>query len=53
MVDSFGKPTSGILQGSVLWLGEYNECINITVNTLDFQGKYCRIAKPSNHGLVN
>jgi hypothetical protein len=43
---------SGILQGSVLWLGEYEECMNVTINTLEFRGKYCRISKPSHHGLV-
>ncbi len=47
MIDSYGKPTSGILQGSVLWLGEYNECVNITVNDIEFQGKYCRLANPA------
>ncbi len=47
MIDSFGKPASGILEGGLLWLGEYNECVNITVKEIDFQGKYCVLGKPS------
>ena len=53
MFDSFGKPPSGILQGSFLWLGEYNECVNINVKELEFQGKYCRLSNPFAEKLVN
>lgn len=45
VIDSFGKPTSGILQGSMYWLGEYSECLNITEKS--FQGKYCLLGKPT------
>ena len=28
MVDAFGKPDSGLLYGSALWLGGYDECLD-------------------------
>ena len=28
MVDAFGKPDSGLLYGSGLWLGGYDECLD-------------------------
>jgi len=33
------KPPSGVLEGSLLWLGNYFECTNITQS--DWNGKYC------------
>ncbi|XP_076316444.1 nose resistant to fluoxetine protein 6-like isoform X2 [Tachypleus tridentatus] len=48
MIDALGKPSSGILQGSVVFLGYYSECVKTTAilptdtNTLiPFRGKYC------------
>ena len=52
MIDSFGKPKSGILEGSVFWLGDYDECVSINIKSLDFQGRYCRVADPSASELV-
>ncbi|GBM80809.1 Nose resistant to fluoxetine protein 6 [Araneus ventricosus] len=49
MVDSFGKPSSGILLGNVRWLGEYNECRGVyappkeNTGVGDFHGKYCTL----------
>ena len=36
-----------------LWLGEYEECINITVKSIEFQGKYCVLTDPSIKILVH
>ncbi|XP_035220831.1 nose resistant to fluoxetine protein 6-like [Stegodyphus dumicola] len=61
MIDSSGKPESGILQGNLRWYGDYNECINVyappQVNTSagNFHGKYCTLqwsAQLSNFSLA-
>ena len=44
VIDAMGKPTSGLLEGHLTWLGSYDECIQIqaTVNdTEPIKGKYC------------
>ena len=48
MLDAFGKPESGILDGNFKWLGSYDECIHIgaAVNrsgaiTYAWKGEYC------------
>lgn len=41
MIDSFGKPQSGILEGNLNWMGDYHECLNVN----DF-GKYCQYEDP-------
>ncbi|KAL5012556.1 hypothetical protein ScPMuIL_011107 [Solemya velum] len=54
MVDAMGKPSSGIFDGNVQWLGEYDECLrvkseqqeDITPATV-FHGKYCKIWVPA------
>ncbi|GBN40924.1 Nose resistant to fluoxetine protein 6 [Araneus ventricosus] len=49
MLDSFGKPESGILKGNVRWLGEFDECLEIyappkeSSGVGDFRGKYCTL----------
>ena len=54
MLDSFGKPSSELLNLHTKWLGSYKECTDITATIysnqtlhLDpvdhFHGKYCRI----------
>ncbi len=43
VLDSFGKPGSGILQGNLLWTGEYRQCLNISVPDVGFKGKYCGV----------
>ena len=45
VIDSFGKPPSGILQGSLNWVGEYVECKNISVESINWQSKHCVISK--------
>ncbi|XP_048250330.1 uncharacterized protein LOC124152475 [Haliotis rufescens] len=56
MLDSYGKPPSGIYEGNVHWLGEPKECRSIhaqlapgvilgnktLTSPIDFKGKYCR-----------
>ncbi|XP_046348731.2 uncharacterized protein LOC124129262 isoform X2 [Haliotis rufescens] len=56
MLDSYGKPPSGIFEGNVHWLGEPKECRSIhaqlapgvilgnktLTSPIDFKGKYCR-----------
>ncbi|CAL1277769.1 unnamed protein product [Larinioides sclopetarius] len=52
MLDSFGKPESGILLGNFKWLGEYDECLKIYAppdgksGVGDFHGKYCSLSIP-------
>ena len=49
MIDSFGKPESGILNGNFKWVGDYNECIGIRASNPNyttignFRGKYCSL----------
>ncbi|XP_041368252.1 nose resistant to fluoxetine protein 6-like [Gigantopelta aegis] len=47
MLDAMGKPGSGLRDGSILWLGSYDECLSTTAvdkaqRTL-FDTRYCRI----------
>ncbi|XP_050389477.1 nose resistant to fluoxetine protein 6 isoform X2 [Patella vulgata] len=57
MFDSFGKPSSGILQFELNWVGSYDECIairapytevNQTTDTgeIQFKGQYCTAVLP-------
>ncbi|GIY64964.1 nose resistant to fluoxetine protein 6 [Caerostris darwini] len=52
MLDSYGKPESGILLGNVKWIGEYDECINAYAPQKEdtsiggFHGKYCTLQIP-------
>ena len=39
VIDSIGRPTSGILEGRMTYLGQYDECI--AINGPSFAGKYC------------
>ncbi|GFU10745.1 nose resistant to fluoxetine protein 6 [Trichonephila clavipes] len=53
MLDSFGKPESGILQGNLKWLGNYDQCLKVyappdnKTEAGDFHGKYCLLHIPS------
>ncbi|KAK3592290.1 hypothetical protein CHS0354_032680 [Potamilus streckersoni] len=42
-LDAIGKPPSGILDGQLLWLGSYDQCVDAkTFNTTtEFRGQYC------------
>jgi hypothetical protein len=56
VLDSFGKPPSGIYRGNKAWIGEYSECLK--VSTLfplsNWTSKYCTISKrPIDRQLVN
>ncbi|XP_045194786.2 uncharacterized protein LOC123550421 [Mercenaria mercenaria] len=49
MVDAMGKPESGLLEGNLKWLGDYQECVNIkavTDGVERFTGKYCKTGIP-------
>ncbi|GIY21135.1 hypothetical protein CDAR_494761, partial [Caerostris darwini] len=54
MLDSYGKPESGILLGNLNWIGEYDECVNAYAPQKEntsiggFHGKYCTMQIPSN-----
>ena len=52
VIDSFGKPTSGILQGSLGWIGEYRECKNATDGN-EWIGKYCIVSRPNKQGSLD
>jgi len=53
VLDSAAKPGSGLLQGNLLWMGDFKECISITasVNSTGpapklmnpFKGQYCKV----------
>ncbi|XP_052092463.1 nose resistant to fluoxetine protein 6-like [Mytilus californianus] len=49
MVDAAGKPSSNILSGGLMWLGSYDECLEIKVVadhnniTYRFDGQYCKV----------
>jgi len=40
VVDAAGKLESGILEGSVSWLGSFDECRNVSTEE-PFQTQYC------------
>ena len=49
VIDAMGKPASGIMDGHLVWLGSYDECVAIeaTVNTSGavthpYKGRYCK-----------
>ena len=46
MVDSFGKPGSGIMDGNLQWYGSFEQCKSVadyknTSANVDFSGLYC------------
>lgn len=46
VLDSVGKPASGILEGGVFFIGFYSECVTSVVNisrTEKISGQYCLI----------
>ncbi|XP_054717447.1 nose resistant to fluoxetine protein 6-like [Uloborus diversus] len=52
MIDAFGKPPAGMLQGTVTSFGAYDECVNIVAMSDSkkksysqqyFRGKYCTV----------
>ncbi|XP_042904392.1 nose resistant to fluoxetine protein 6 [Parasteatoda tepidariorum] len=49
MVDSSGKLPSGILEGTVMDFGSYDECLKIRFNdsSLSFRGQYCMVGYSS------
>ncbi|XP_055947834.1 nose resistant to fluoxetine protein 6-like [Argiope bruennichi] len=59
MLDSYGKPGSGILQGNVRWLGDYDECLDIrappkeNTDVGNFRGKYCSLQIPLKLGALS
>lgn len=65
VIDSWGKPAPAILQLSLNWVGDFDECQgvqsasnnpNVTLpKHLKFQGKYCTAASspPQQKGIAN
>ncbi|GBN32258.1 hypothetical protein AVEN_116019-1 [Araneus ventricosus] len=59
MLDSYGKPGSGILQGNIKWLGEYDECLDVqappkeNTDVGSFRGRYCSLQIPLKSGPVS
>ncbi|XP_023222899.1 nose resistant to fluoxetine protein 6-like [Centruroides sculpturatus] len=45
MVDAIGKPNSGILKGSLTFLGSYEQCLDIELHKSrkKFKGQYCTV----------
>lgn len=56
MLDSVGKPSSGLLQGRLQLIGDYDQCVSVRViqqepihygeSTPVFKGRYCRVRLP-------
>ncbi|GBM10130.1 hypothetical protein AVEN_66691-1, partial [Araneus ventricosus] len=59
LLDSYGKPESGVLTGNIKWLGQYDECVDIQAPSKDitgvegFRGKYCTLQVPLKLGPVS
>ena len=60
VIDGMGKPASGIMDGHLVWLGSYDECVAIeaTVNnsgaiTHPYKGRYCKPSFKIGSGQVN
>ena len=53
ILDAFGKPPSGILEGNFVWIGDYRECINVTNSQYNWTSKFCSITKSDNNGLID
>jgi hypothetical protein len=53
VIDSFGKPSSGILHGTFRWLGEFNQCKRVRLDS--FTAKYCvaKIRLAANSSIVS
>jgi hypothetical protein len=55
-LDATGKIPSGILNGNIYWMGEYDECVNSTATIMTgpnssvpshpFNGQYCKLGIP-------
>ena len=51
VLDAFGKPTPGVLDGNFIWLGGYKQCFKVRANTTVtshpyFSGQYCTARIP-------
>ncbi|CAG5132801.1 unnamed protein product [Candidula unifasciata] len=64
MLDAFGKPSAGLLEGVFQWVGNYEECLGVQAEVpgpwqlrqdpwsssrAKFGGKYCRLVVSVNH----
>ena len=41
MIDSNAKLPSGILNGNINQLGDFDQCLSVTSSENDFSGQYC------------
>lgn len=49
MLDSFGKPSAGLLTGNLNWMGDFDECVNANTGSdasVVFSGQYCKLLLP-------
>ena len=56
VIDAVGKLPAGLINGDILWVGDYDECVNITATvyvgpnqtepTHPFKGRYCKAGIP-------
>lgn len=56
LLDAFGKPPSGILQGNLKWTGSFDECLSLKGlgrGPKTFDGKYCTAKVPLDEILIN
>jgi hypothetical protein len=53
VIDAFGKIPSGILQGALKWPGEYSQCLNISVESINWNSKYCSINTQNNKPIFD
>ena len=42
-LDSFGKPQEGFFRGNIKYMGNFDECLTIDTNSLDFSMQYCQM----------
>lgn len=59
MVDADAKPPPGFMLGNLLWVGNFDECVNTTAVYRDpnqtepvqpFKGQYCKVGIPLSPG---
>jgi len=49
VLDALGKPPAGILEGTTVWLGDFDECIGVSLPNdaeQSFHGQYCKLSYP-------
>lgn len=48
VIDAYGKPQSGILNGATKWMGQFSECSDsVNPANADWQANYCKVQNPT------